>query len=208
MVTGDHALAPAACMLSDASQIDLLAHRACAHQVLDHPLERGGARVADVVGAQPRECVQQVAPLALRTAGGKHLCTAVPLVSQMLDRKQNADSRWGKIAACLQHGTGDRQATHVVRVCRVWSGAANLAAAVQRDADGGQADRAGAGVHQHTVRRHQAAAHDQAIVCRQVRHRHRRRVAQAPRGRHVPHLAAQGCWVDASRAHAVHPGCP
>ena len=43
---------------------------------------------------------------------------------------------------------------------QAYSAEANLAAAVQADADGGQADGAGAGVHEHLVAPLEAAAHD------------------------------------------------
>ena len=66
MIRSEHAFASAACMLIGVSISKYIgSHTEHAHQVLDHALEGCGARVADVVGAQPREHVQQVAPLAL-----------------------------------------------------------------------------------------------------------------------------------------------
>ena len=65
---------------------------------------------------------------------------------------------------------------------------AHIAAAVQADADGGQADGARAGVHQHAVARLEAAAHDEGVVGGQERHGDRGRVPQGPPLGNLPYL--------------------
>ena len=51
-------------------------------------------------------------------------------------------------------------------------GVSHLTAAVQADADGGQADGARARVDEHALARLQAAAHDEGVVRGHVRHGH------------------------------------
>ena len=65
---------------------------------------------------------------------------------------------------------------------------AHVAAAVEADADGGQANSARARVHEHAVALLQATAHDQGVVGGEERHRDRGRVPQGPPLGDLPHL--------------------
>ena len=81
---------------------------------------------------------------------------------------------------------------------------AHVAAAVEADADGGQADGARAGVHQHAVPRLQAATHDESIVGGQERHGDRGRVPQGPPLGDLPHLLSSAQASGAMCAVAAH----
>ena len=80
----------------------------------------------------------------------------------------------------------------------------HVAAAMQADADGGQADGACAGVHQHAVARLKAAAHDESIVGGQKRHGDRGRVPQGPPLGDLPHLQQPQSWSHHLRLEGCH----
>ena len=127
-------------------------HASAGGLALDQLLEAGAARVADVVLAQRRECLQQEGALARAAARHKHLRA----------------SKWRQpsllVAACtLFFISALPKHTHLHGVDT------HLAAAVQADARGGHAHGTSGGVDQHAVLRLQPPAHQQRIIPAQQR---------------------------------------
>ena len=107
------------------------------------------------------------------------------LISREAEAAQSKRRNTQPFHATQELLTGKRETT----VLKIHKGSgAHIAAAVQADADGGQADGARAGVHQHAVPRLQAATHDESIVGGQERHGDRGRVPQGPPLGNLPHL--------------------
>ena len=101
-----------------------------------------------------------------------------------------------------RHSVTKQRETAVLMVG--WGSDTHVAAAVQADADGGQANSACAGVHQHAVARLQAAAHDESIVGGQKCHGDRGRIPQGPPLGDLPHLQQAQSWLHHLRLEGCH----
>ena len=86
-------------------------------------------------------------------------------------------------------------------------GVGYLTAAVEADADGGQADGARAGVDEHALARLQAAPHDEGIVGGHVGHRHGGCVPQRPGLGDLPHLRQAVVMITSPQASGISHAC-